>query len=418
MVRVHVHLRRIRSPVRHPGGSKRSPRPVTIPDVRVAIISESFLPQVNGVTNSILRILEHLRAHGHQAVVLAPGDPAEAPREYAGFPVITLSSVTWPGYSDVRVSTTPQWTLERYLNDFGPDVVHLASPFMIGYKGALAAATLGIPAVAIYQTDIPSYAGRYGLGHLEFYGWYRVRQIHSLVVATYAPSTYSRNQLVSHGVPRVGIWGRGVDKVRFSPAKRSRELRDRWAPNGQTVIGYMGRLATEKRVRDMAALRGIPGTRIVIIGHGPDRADLEKEIPEAVFTGGLVGEDLPRALASMDVFCSTGELETFCQAVQEAKASGLPVISPRRGGPIDLIDPSRTGWLYEPGDMDEFRSRVEDLVGDPYKRAAMGRAARASIEDRTWDHLCAELVEHYREAVRVGSLSSGAETATDSQQPA
>ncbi|MDN5977359.1 glycosyltransferase family 4 protein [Acidipropionibacterium jensenii] len=374
--------------------------------MRVAIISESFLPQVNGVTNSILRVLEYLRAHGHQAVVLAPGDPAVAPKEYAGFPVLTLSSVTWPGYQDVRVSTTPQWTLERYLNEFSPDVVHLASPFMIGYKGALAAATLGIPAIAIYQTDIPSYAARYGIGHLEFYGWYRVRQIHSLMVATYAPSTYSRDQLVAHGVPRVGIWGRGVDKVRFNPAKRSQALHDQWAPRGETVIGYMGRLASEKRVEDMIHLVGIPGTRIVIVGHGPQRESLEKEMPDAVFCGGLYGEDLPRALASMDVFCSTGELETFCQAVQEAKASGLPVVSPRRGGPIDLIDPSRTGWLYEPGNMTEFRERVTDLVGDPFKREAMGRAARASIEDRTWDHLCAELMDHYREAIRLGSLAA------------
>lgn len=383
--------------------------------MRVAIISESFLPQVNGVTNSILRILEYLRAHGHQAVVLAPGDPAEAPREYAGFPVITLASLSWPGYSDVRVSTTPQWTLERYLNDFGPDVVHLASPFMIGYKGALAAATLGIPAVAIYQTDIPSYAAKYGFGHLAFYGWYRVRQIHSLVVATYAPSTFSRDQLVAHGVPRVGLWGRGVDKVRFNPAKRSAQLHDQWAPHGETVIGYMGRLAGEKRVQDMTALRGIPGTRIVIVGGGPEYETLHKHIPEAVFTGGLVGEDLPRAVASMDVFCSTGELETFCQAVQEAKASGLPVISPRRGGPIDLIDPSHTGWLYEPGDMAEFRSRVEDLVGDPYKRAAMGRAARASIEDRTWDNLCSELIDHYREAIRIGTVTAPPDTGTTHQ---
>lgn len=380
--------------------------PVTIGSVRVAIISESFLPQVNGVTNSILRVLEYLRAHGHQAVVMAPGDPAAAPKEYAGFPVITLSSVTWPGYQDVRVSTTPQWTLERYLNEFAPDVVHFASPFMIGYKGALAAATLGIPAIAIYQTDIPSYGTRYGFAHLEFYGWYRVRQIHSLMVATYAPSTYSRDQLVRHGVPRVGIWGRGVDKVRFNPAKRSQALHDSWAPNGETVIGYMGRLATEKRVEDMAALDGIPGTRIVIVGHGPSREALEKALPEAVFCGGLYGEELPRAVASMDIFCSTGELETFCQAVQEAKASGLPVVSPRRGGPIDLIDPSRTGWLYEPGNMAEFRERVTDLVGDPYKRAAMGRAARASIEDRTWENLCDELMEHYREAIRLGSLSA------------
>lgn len=372
--------------------------------VRVAIITESFLPQVNGVTNSVLRVLEHLRRHGHEAIVLVPGDAA-TPHEYAGYPVIPLASLHWPGYQDVRVSTSPQWTMERYLSEFEPDVVHLASPFMVGYKGALAAATLGIPSVAIYQTDIPSYAGRYGLGGLEFYGWYRMRQIHSLCVATYAPSTYSRNQLVSHGVPRVGVWGRGVDKVRFNPSKRSQELHDEWAPNGETVIGYMGRLAAEKRVEDMAAVADIPGTRLVIVGRGPDRENLEKALPNAVFTGGLGGEDLPRAVATMDVFCSTGELETFCQAVQEAKACGVPVISPRKGGPIDLIDPSRTGWLYEPGDMDDFRSRVVDLVGDDYKRQAMGRAARASIEDRTWENVCAELVEHYEEAIRVGGCS-------------
>lgn len=373
--------------------------------MRVAIITESFLPLVNGVTNSVLRVLEHLRDNGHDALVLAPGD-AQTPREYAGFPVIPLASLHWPGYQDVRVSTSPQWAMERYLAEFEPDVVHLAGPFMIGYKGALAAASLGVPVVAIYQTDIPSYAGRYGLGKLEFYGWYRVRQIHSLAVATYAPSTFSRDQLVRHGVPRVGIWGRGVDKVRFNPSKRSQELHDEWAPNGEVVVGYMGRLAAEKRVADMAHLADIPNTKLVIVGNGPARSELEKQLPDAIFTGGLGGEDLPRAVASMDVFCSTGELETFCQAVQEAKACGVPVISPRKGGPIDLIDPSHTGWLYEPGDMADFRSRVVDLVGDDYKRRAMGVAARASIENRTWENLCSELVVHYEDAIRLAGRST------------
>ena len=153
-------------------------------------------------------------------------------------------------------------------------------------------------------------------------------------------------------------------------------------------------------------IRDSPNTKLVIVGDGPARAEVEKQLPHAVFTGGLGGEDLPRAVASMDVFCSTGELETFCQAVQEAKACGLPVISPRKGGPIDLIDSSRTGWLYEPGDMTDFRSRVVDLVGDDYKRHAMGIAARASIENRTWENLCAELVEHYKEAIRLAGRST------------
>jgi phosphatidylinositol alpha 1,6-mannosyltransferase len=120
-----------------------------------------------------------------------------------------------------------------------------------------------------------------------------------------------------------------------------------------------------------------------------------------VFTGQLTGEDLPVALASLDLFVHTGELETFCQAIQEAKAAGLPVVAPRRGGPIDLIDQSRTGWLYRPGDLAAMRGHVVDLIGDDAKRSAFSTAARESVLGRTWEKVCAELVGHYRKAIRM-----------------
>jgi phosphatidylinositol alpha 1,6-mannosyltransferase len=363
--------------------------------MRVAVVSESFLPQVNGVTGSVLQVLRHLRRRGHEAIVIAPGDP---PRTCEGFDVVALPSVGFPGYPQVRVPVVVTGRLVRELVWFAPDVIHLASPFVLGGQVVRAAASLDIPVVAIYQTDVAGFALRYGLSAASNVAWRRIRSIHERAHVTLAPSPTAARDLERHGVPRVRVWPRGVDAAAFSPAHRNAALRAQLAPEGEVLIGFVGRLAAEKQVEDLAVLRDLPGVRLVVIGDGPERERLTRRLPGAHFAGVLSGNDLSLAMASLDVVVHPGPHETFCQAAQEAMASGVPVVAVGAGGLLDLVDSSRTGWLYPPGDLRALRAHVADLVGDQWKRRAMGAAAHDGVQARTWPVVCDRLLGHYEAA--------------------
>lgn len=364
--------------------------------MRVAIVTESFLPHVNGVTNSVLRTLEHLRAGGHDALVLAPGSP---PSRVHGARVVALRSVPMPGYAQVRVAVPTARTVARELAAFGPDVVHLASPFATGRPAVRAAAALDLPTVAVYQTDVAGYAGRYGLGAATDAAWRVVRAVHEQVDLTLAPSRTSAAALAAHDVPRVAVWPRGVDTARFSPAHRDDAWRRRVADGAEVLVGFVGRLAAEKQVEDLAALDDVPGVRVVVVGDGPQGADLRRALPRAAFLGQLTGDALSRAVASLDVAVQTGPHETFCQSAQEALAAGVPLVAVGAGAVAELVDPSRTGWRYAPGDLAGLRSAVADLAGDAAKRRAMGAAGRRQVEGRTWQVVGEQLLGHYAAAV-------------------
>jgi phosphatidylinositol alpha 1,6-mannosyltransferase len=367
------------------------------------LVAESFLPQRNGVTNSVLHVLRHLAAHGHEALVIGPRaarrDPDAA--EVHGASLMLVPSLPLPSYPEVRIVAAPAHRLLTVIEDFAPDVVHLASPFLLGWQGLRAADALGLPTVAVYQTDIPGYARRYGFAPATAALSQHLARIHSRATLNLAPSASAVQQLSAVGVDGVRTWARGVDAKRFAPSRRSEHWRRAVAPGGETIVGYVGRLAPEKQVEDLRAIARMPGTRLVIVGDGPSRPSLERALPDAVFLGFLGGDELATAMASLDVFVHPGEHETFCQTVQESLASGVPVVATGRGGPIDLVQPSRTGWLYRPGDADDLRARVADLVGDDAKRAAFARAARASVVGRTWTALGDQLLGHYRDAIQL-----------------
>jgi phosphatidylinositol alpha 1,6-mannosyltransferase len=366
--------------------------------MKVALVAESFLPHANGVTHSLLRVIDHLAKRGDEAMVIAPESRgSEGPVRYGIAKITRLPAMGWPGYRDVRVALSGVGKISRTLEEYGPDVVHLASPFTLGWTAVRAANELNLASVAVYQTEIPSYADRYHLGWGEGILWNRVLNIHERADLNLVPSSYAQRQLELLGVPRLRLWPRGVDTVRFAPSRRDDAMRSAWSPHGEIVVGYVGRLAAEKRVEDLGALADIPGLSIVIVGEGPERPKLQAALPHAHFPGFLGGDTLASAFASFDIFVAPGELETFGQTIQEALASGVPVIAPRRGGPIDLIT-EENGVLYEPGDTAAMVTAVRDWIESPQRRELAATAARASVEGRTWDFVCEQLMAFYAEA--------------------
>ena len=378
----------------------------------MAIATESFLPSLNGVTTSVCRVAESLQDQGHTAMIIAPGP---APRTFAGHVVKPLPGVPVRGFR----AGIPTAGVRRALRDFRPDVVHVASPFLVGARGLHNAETFGIPTVAIYQTDMPNYVQQHGPGAIgrgaSSITWEWIRRMHSKADLTLAPSRPTLEELRKHRVPRTGLWGRGVDTRLFTPEWKDHPetlaLKQALAPNGEVLLGYVGRLAPEKELHRLAELATIPGTRLVLVGEGPSRNELGARLAEAVasapgrpnlppaFLGPRTGEDLARAYATFDVFVHTGTKETFGQTLQEGAAAGLPVVAPAVGGPLDLVDHGRTGYLFDPTVRGDLARWVSELVGSPGLRESMAQAGPQSVAGRSWDSLTTQLVGHYEQAI-------------------
>ena len=364
--------------------------------MRIAIITESFPPDVNGVAHCVVRVAENLVRKGHQPLVIAPdsGRGTGTDRDFP-FPVERVPSVPLPGYPSFRLGL-PSPATRKAIVAHRTEVVHLASPVALGAWGTRVARAEHLPTVAVYQTDLPSYARAYHLGRAtEAFAWHWLRDVHNTAGRTLAPSSMTAAELDAHGLDRVWLWGRGGDTERFRPSLRDERLRAEIAPGGEVIVGYVGRLAIEKRVDLLAAVAAVGGVKLAVTGGGPMEEELRALLPSAAFLGLRYGADLARIYASLDVFVHTGPFETFGQTIQEAAASGLPVIAPAAGGPLDLVADGGTGYLVPPGDPDALTAAVRKLADDSVLRATLGAAARRRVLSRTWSALTDELLGHY-----------------------
>lgn len=367
--------------------------------MRVAIVTENFLPKLDGVTRTLAMTLDHLHRQGHRALVLGP---AHSLRRYGGALVLRAPGIPLPFYPELRLSFPPR-RFNRALARFGPDVVHVVDPMMMGAAGIRWAHSLGVPTLSSYHTNLATYCAHYGFAKLEEPTWRYRRHLHNQCALTLCPSPSTASQLIRRGFQRVSVWPRGVDSALFRPDRRSVDWRRATAGRDDTkIMLYVGRLSREKNLDLLAeafARLNRADTHLVLVGDGPARGDLERRLAgrRVTFTGYLRGVQLATAYASADVFAFPSVTETFGQVVFEAMASGLPIVARDGEGVCDLVTHGVTGLLVPSDDAGEFASALNALLGDEDRRRCMGSSGRSVAERNTWERVLNRLVETYRD---------------------
>ncbi|MEW6578085.1 MAG: glycosyltransferase family 1 protein [Chloroflexota bacterium] len=382
------------------------------PVQRVALITEAFLPKVDGVSKLTTLTARHHLNMGREVLIYAPSltvDDLRTPATLDGARVIAVPSMHPPLVPPESRFGFPYLKLGE-LWRFQPDLIHLFSPAALAWTGVHYARYHGVPLIANYQTDLPGYTHRYGIGNLEGLAWAYVRHLHNKATLTLVPTQHNLRELRERGFQRLRLWQRGADTACFSPAHRSAEMRRRLLgdrPASRLLVLYVGRLAREKRVDLLREVADLDGVALAIVGDGPLRSELERLFGDrATFTGYLTGADLSAAYASADVFGFTGTNEVAGQVVIEAMASGLPVLLPNSGGIVDYVTHEANGYVcaIDPADYARYVRILRDY---PDRRRAMAAAARAYASRLSWEDTMTRLERLYIEALEIANSAPG-----------
>ena len=368
---------------------------------RVAVLTESFLPKVDGVVKTTYLTIRYLQETGREVLIFAPDIAVD---QVGSSEVVPLRSISLPKAPETRMAF-PNPVVARELEDFKPDLIHLFSPAAMAVSGMAVGRHLNLPVIANYQTDLPGYTEHYGLPMLSGPVNRWLRYIHNGCHFTLAPTPTIIRRLRAEGYRRVRHWGRGVNTERFHPDHARQEMRQRLLngrDNDSLLCIFVGRLAHEKRVDLLVDVAKMARVALTIIGDGALREELEAKFAgtNVHFTGYLIGDELAQAFASADVFAFTGENETFGQVIQEAMASGLPSVVVNSGGAPEVIEEGFTGLSVNPSGAD-FARIIRYLRDHPDIRKEMSRQARLAAERRPWSALMAQLEGYYDEAHRM-----------------
>ena len=374
--------------------------------LRIAVVTETYPPEINGVAGSIARVVEGLRQRGHELQLIRPRQHRDdVAAVHPGFAELLLRGLPIPRYPELKMGLPAKRSLMRRWSFERPDVVHLATEGPLGWSALQAARKLQLPVISEFRTNFHAYSQHYGVGWLRSPLLAYLRKFHNLCDATLTPSPDLRRELGQQRFERLHVVGRGVDTQRFDPARRSASLRAQWGVSDtDTVILCVGRLAPEKNlsllVEAYESLRQQHAAcRLVLVGDGPQRAALQARCPTAVFAGMRRGDDLATHFASADLFAFPSLTETFGNVVLEALASGLPVVAFDYAAAAQLLADQSAGRLVPLHDAERFRQAVVDLSLRPDALRAQGSEARRIALTQSWGAIVQGLETQYRNAM-------------------
>lgn len=367
--------------------------------MRVAYFTESLYPHVDGVSRTLARLFATLEARSIDFRIFSPFVPSA---EQSWRPrVERVRYVRFPLYPDYRVSLPFTHGIRRSLSEYSPDLIHVVSPTPLAYRVQTIGKRHRIPVVASFHTHFVSYFRYYGIPWLESVGWDMLRRFYRGCARVYVPTKSIADELLANGIGRIELWSRGIDLQAFSPVHRDPLMFSSGSrPKEVPVILMVSRLVREKALETLIPIdrilraRGVP-FQLAIVGDGPLRDELRTALPEAVFAGHLEGDDLARWYASADVFVLPSTTETLGNVVLEALASGLPAVVVDRGGPQDLIEPGRNGFVARANDPTSIADHLQRLLERPELRGALSRGARDSAKQRDWETINGALLESY-----------------------
>lgn len=375
----------------------REQLPAARKTLRVAVVTETYPPEINGVAMTISRMVTGLRQRQHQVQLIRPRQsPYDRPATDPTFEEVLQRGVAIPRYDSLRLGLPAKRALLRLWSVRRPDIVHIVTEGPLGWSALTAAGKLGIPCSSDFHTNFHSYSKHYGVGWLKkpIVGY--LRKFHNKAHATLVPTASIVKDLEQHGYINLRVVARGVDTRLFHPGKRSVVLRQQWGVKPQQPVAiYVGRLAPEKNLpvvlQAFAAMQSTrPDARLVLVGDGPRRPGLQASNPDFIFAGMRTGDDLAAHYASGDVFLFPSTTETFGNVTVEAMASGLAVVAYDYAAAAEHILHGRNGVVADFDNAQEFVKFAAGLIADPQRITEFGRRARATAEDIDWERVHGE----------------------------